>query len=197
MAAAAKASLEQKQAEEKASRMLELERKKIELEMGQHQLELQYKLEMTRLEAENQLSEARNKAEMARLEVELAEREEVEIAKASPLINVTATLPARADVTKDGASPKDPQTSTPVSTTVFKPTFQPSKVQFTPMADAPRYPTSCITNESLLTTIASAMEQINLTQDLPRVEVQKFDGSAEKFPVFRQRFKQMVESTSR
>jgi len=49
-------------------------------------------------------------------------------------------------------------------------------------------------NDSILTNIASAIANISVTQDLPKIHVQKFDGSPDKFPTFRHRFQQMVES---
>ena len=48
-------------------------------------------------------------------------------------------------------------------------------------------------NESLVA-IMSSMERMSASHDLPHVQVQKFDGSPEQYPTFRQRFKQMVET---
>ena len=48
--------------------------------------------------------------------------------------------------------------------------------------------------ESLFANIASAITNMSLIQDLPKVEVQRFDGSPERYPTFRHRFRQMVES---
>ena len=53
---------------------------------------------------------------------------------------------------------------------------------------------SSVKDESIFTTIASAIANISLTQDLPKIQVQKFDGSPERFPTFRQRFRQLVET---
>lgn len=47
-------------------------------------------------------------------------------------------------------------------------------------------------NESLVT-IMSSMEKMSAAYDLPHVQVQKFDGSPENYPAFRQIFKQLVE----
>jgi len=48
-------------------------------------------------------------------------------------------------------------------------------------------------NESV-TAIMSSMERISASHDLPHVQVQKFDGSPQDYPAFRQRFKQLVET---
>lgn len=50
-----------------------------------------------------------------------------------------------------------------------------------------------IVNESLVT-IMSSMEKMGAAYDLPHVQVQKFDGSPENYPAFRQIFKQLVET---
>ena len=76
-------------------------------------------------------------------------------------------------------------------------------------ADPPTEETACLTstnrctatpsaagsivNESLVT-IMSSMEKMSAAYDLPHVQVQKFDGSPENYPAFRQRFKQLVET---
>ena len=52
---------------------------------------------------------------------------------------------------------------------------------------------SAAVNESL-TAIMSSMERISVSHDLPHVRVQKFDGSPQQYPAFRQRFKQLVET---
>ena len=52
---------------------------------------------------------------------------------------------------------------------------------------------SAAVNESL-TAIMSSMERISASHDLPHVRVQKFDGSPQQYPAFRQRFKQLVET---
>ena len=48
--------------------------------------------------------------------------------------------------------------------------------------------------ESFLATIATTIERISADQGLPPLQVLKFDGSPERYPLFRQRFHQMVES---
>lgn len=45
-----------------------------------------------------------------------------------------------------------------------------------------------------LAAIMTSMEKISASHDLPHVRVQKFDGSPQQYPAFRQRFKQLVES---
>lgn len=50
-----------------------------------------------------------------------------------------------------------------------------------------------IVNESLVT-IMSSMEKMSAAYDLPHVQVQKFDGSPENYPAFRQIFKLLVET---
>lgn len=42
--------------------------------------------------------------------------------------------------------------------------------------------------------IATTMEKINADHGLPALQVFKFDGSSENYPMFRQRFHQMAES---
>lgn len=48
-------------------------------------------------------------------------------------------------------------------------------------------------NESLAA-IMSSMERISASHDLPQVRVQKFNGSPQQYPAFRQRFKQLVDT---
>jgi len=52
---------------------------------------------------------------------------------------------------------------------------------------------SATVNESLAA-IMSSMERISASHDLPHVRVQKFNGSPQQYPTFRQRFKQLVET---
>ena len=47
-------------------------------------------------------------------------------------------------------------------------------------------------NESLAA-IMSSMERISASQDLPHARIQKFNGSPQDYPAFRQRFKQLME----
>jgi len=42
--------------------------------------------------------------------------------------------------------------------------------------------------------IATTMEKMKADHGLPALQVVKFDGSPENYPIFRQRFHQMVES---
>ena len=48
--------------------------------------------------------------------------------------------------------------------------------------------------ESFLATIATTIERISADQGQPPLQVFKFDGSPERYPLFRRRFHQMVES---
>jgi len=50
-----------------------------------------------------------------------------------------------------------------------------------------------IMNKSIVA-VMSSMEQMSASYDLPHVEVKTFDGSPEKYPAFRRRFKQSVEA---
>ena len=50
------------------------------------------------------------------------------------------------------------------------------------------------TSENLLAMIATTMEKMNADRGLPAMQVLKFDGSPENYPVFRRRFNQMVNS---
>ena len=52
---------------------------------------------------------------------------------------------------------------------------------------------SATVNESLVA-IMSSMERMSASHDLPHVQVQRFDGSPQQYPAFRQRFKQLVET---
>ena len=52
---------------------------------------------------------------------------------------------------------------------------------------------SATVNESRAV-IMSSTERISASHDLPHVRVQKFDGSAQQYPSFRQRFEQLVEA---
>jgi hypothetical protein len=48
--------------------------------------------------------------------------------------------------------------------------------------------------EPLLNSLLTTIEKIGISHDFPAIQVIKFDGSPQNFPVFRQRFKQMVLS---
>ncbi|XP_068739665.1 uncharacterized protein [Montipora capricornis] len=74
--------------------------------------------------------------------------------------------------------------------TVTPSTVTPSTV--TPSAVMPNMSSAAV-NESL-TAIMSSMERISASHDLPHLLVQKFDGSPQQYPAFRQRFKQLVET---
>ena len=69
------AALMQKQAEERSRKIVELEVKKVEMEIKRTELELQHRLELTKLEAEREVTTARNQVELANLEASLAEQE--------------------------------------------------------------------------------------------------------------------------
>ena len=58
---------------------------------------------------------------------------------------------------------------------------------------APSSVMGSVSNEGLVP-IMSSMERMSVSHDLPPVQVQKFDGSPERYPAFRQRFKQLVET---
>ena len=55
-------------------------------------------------------------------------------------------------------------------------------------------PTPQPASGNLLAMIATTMEKMNADHGLPALQVVKFDGSPENYPMFRQRFHQMVES---
>ena len=73
--AAAKAALMEKQTELKSKRSVEIEIKRLEMEMNQKQFELKQQLELARLEADRDISYAKEKAELAELEAKFAEAE--------------------------------------------------------------------------------------------------------------------------
>ena len=50
------------------------------------------------------------------------------------------------------------------------------------------------TSENRLAMIATTMEKMNAYRGLPAMQVLKFDGSPENYPVFRRRFHQIVDS---
>ena len=64
------------------------------------------------------------------------------------------------------------------------------------VADVPQciLPTPQPAGANLLAMIAATMEKMNADHGLPALQVVKFDGSPENYPMFRQRFRQMVES---
>ena len=72
---AAKALLMQQQGEERSKKLVELEVKRVEMEIKRTELELQHRLELTKLEAESEVTAARNQVELANLEASLAEQE--------------------------------------------------------------------------------------------------------------------------
>ena len=63
------------------------------------------------------------------------------------------------------------------------------------VADVPQciLPTPQPVGGNLLAMIAATMEKMNADHGLPALQVVKFDGSPENYPMFRQRFRQMVE----
>ena len=66
-----------------------------------------------------------------------------------------------------------------------------------PSVSAPSYrllPTPQPVSGNILAMIASTMKEMNADHGLPALQVVKFDGSRENYPMFRQRFHQMVES---
>ena len=63
----------------------------------------------------------------------------------------------------------------------------PANVWCPPLAPLP-------TSENLLAIIATTMEKMNADHGLPAMQVLKFEGSHEKYPVFSRRFNQMVGS---
>ena len=48
--------------------------------------------------------------------------------------------------------------------------------------------------EPLLSSLVKTIEKIGTSHDFPAIEIVIFDGSPQNFPVFRQRFEQMVQS---
>ena len=65
----------QQQAEERSKKLVELEVKRVEMEIKRTELELQHRLELTKLQAEREVTAARNQVELANLEASLAEQE--------------------------------------------------------------------------------------------------------------------------
>ena len=63
----------------------------------------------------------------------------------------------------------------------------PANVGCPPLAHLP-------SSENLLAMIATTMEKMNADHGLPVMQVLKFDGSPEKYPVFSTRFNRMVGS---
>ena len=221
---AAKTALLQQQAQEKKRRAIEIERTRMELEMKQKELELQQRLKLTELETEDDIFEAKNKAELANLEARFAEeelsvllheskdREDVTTnqvfppASSDPL-QAFSVVPPVSSSDQANANPSLPclahtRTSPAFTTTSY---MLPQQVLPVPVVCANQTATlpdtgfltpspAQVANETLLTTIASTMEKISMSQDLPAIQIQKFDGSPERFPVFRQRFYQTVES---
>ena len=73
--AAAKAALMEKQTELKRKRSVEIEIKRLKMEMNQKQFELKQQLELAKLEADRDISKVKEKAELAELEAKFAEAE--------------------------------------------------------------------------------------------------------------------------
>lgn len=59
---------------------------------------------------------------------------------------------------------------------------------------APPPPAFADQSASIVEALVTTMDKMSATRDLPAVSVMKFDGSPEKYPAFRLRFKQLVES---
>ena len=253
---AAKALLMQQQAEERSKKMMELEVKRVEMEIKRTELELQHRLEITKLEAEREVTAARNQVELATLEASLAEQEmsnpltDLEGVTWSPNLDLKdsksqssrvppETLPSvisanNLPVTKPShtSTPGLVNAQTSNTTTSRNTYFRVPSVRFRPAtvtdegihetvkphiqdssqsqpADPPTEETLCFTSTNrctatpsadgpimneILVAIMSSMEKMNAAYDLPHVQVQKFDGSPESYPAFRQRFKQLVET---
>ena len=63
-----------------------------------------------------------------------------------------------------------------------------------PLSEPPTNLPADFNNPLLLNTLVTTMERISLSHDLPVIEIQKFDGSPQSFPVFRHRFEQLINS---
>ena len=253
---AAKALLMQQQAEERSKKLVELEVKRVEMEIKRTELELQHRLELTKLEAEREVTAARNQVELANLEASLAEQEisdpltGLEGIKWSPNLdlkdskcqssrvppetlpsvisanNVPVTKPSHTStpglvnaqtsntLTSGNTYFKVPSVSFRTPTVTDEGTHETvkSRIQDNTQSQPPDRPTEetpCLTSTNRCTatpsaaglimneshvTIMSSMEKMSAAYDLPHVQVQKFDGSPENYPAFRQRFKQLVET---
>ena len=222
-------------------------------------MELQHRLELTKLEAESEVVAASDQAELAKLEAFLAEQEMSELTneeegiKWSPKVEefhpkdklveplevpvASSSLVICSRFTPASASVLNPPlTSTPAvenaaATTSthasrgicfsdplmapkFKPTVHESNVPKPIKGDCQKEsnsePLTFVTSISTLSTVTpnvssatvneslvaimSSMERISASYDLPRVRVQKFDGSPQQYHAFRQRFEQLVET---
>lgn len=205
---------------ENARKRMELEMRQREFELQQRRQQLQHELELAELDAEDNFLDAKNNAELAQLEASAAGQELASVlngdregiaSTAADFTTVNDNIPATvtdaaappATVVNQVLPPASSSFAIPhavrqgVTNPRFEdtrtfPTFDTNAALFPRVSpvSAPAQPTS----ESLLAMIVSTMEKISMSQDLPAIQIQKFDGSPERFPVFKQRFYQMVES---
>ena len=248
-AQAGRAALVQQQAEEMSRKVVELGKRRIEMEIKL--TELEYTLGLTKFEAEREVVASRNEAELASLEATLAEGEEArfedkphEVQKArqhhiDPVNNpqqppsFTGDMyciackthpPHKPTPMVDGPHPSIPKPCNELQASVKFPTKSEDVKtgtdmgqvqgqgnsqqlpQASPVETSTPYPavstyclpqpstTGSVVSESLIA-IMSSMERMSASQDLPHVQVQRFDGSPEKYSAFRQRFRQMEKTT--
>ncbi|XP_068750831.1 uncharacterized protein [Montipora capricornis] len=167
--------------------------------MRQKQFEFQHQLELAKLEAERQLDEAREKTEMAQLECKLEEREYScllsEHDDDKEILHGDRRPTTSEFVTKRSTSPPvfqhNTQASGPIDSSCQAPTFG----NYDSYASASFVRESApVMSEGYLASIASAMERITAGHGLPPLQVLKFDGSPEVYPLFRQRFYQLIET---
>ena len=109
-----------------------------------------------------------------------------------PSVSLFSSQPYNAGPTFTHAAQAYVSVSLPYHATLL---CRPGAYTSSPYVEGPHIPPSHQrVSENLLATVATTIEKISANQGLPPLQVLKCDGSPERYPLFRQRFHQMVES---
>ena len=197
---ASKAELIHKQAENRGKRALDFELRKLEMEIKSREFEYRRRLELSRIE----VIEAKDTAELAEFEAPMAKQELTELLQDANerIVSPAAVLQVNTKVDKDVKRSLQPLLEEIEQRQYsIKICLRLQVVIFLIDAPTQRYPTQQQTNllspfgsTALLNTLVATMEKTGISHDLPAVEIQKFDGSPQSFPIFRRRFYHMIQS---
>ena len=206
--AATKAAIVHKHAEsKKRCEMIELELKRMELEIKQKEFQFRPRYELAQIEIADEVQRTKDNAELANLEAEMARQEFDELVKgedgAQRDMVAKEAKEAIIQVQQQRQASDSPRRSLSQAP-AFKPEPKvlrqnPRPQQSVPQLAQPIQPLADLpadsTNTStLLNTLVSTMEKIGFSHDLPAIEIRKFDGSPQHFPVFCHLFEQMINS---
>ena len=170
------------------------------MEIKSREFEYRRRLELSRIE----VIEAKDTAELAEFEAPMAKQELTELLQDANerTVSPAAVLQVNTKVDKDVKRSLQPLLEEIEQRQYsIKICLRLQVVIFLIDAPTQRYPTQQQTNllspfgsTALLNTLVATMEKTGISHDLPAVEIQKFDGSPQSFPIFRQRFYHMIQS---